>query len=97
MVLEYLTKPIVREIIFQLKWGDRFESDLVISIEGLAEKPEIEFHEIRERLLELGLAYEFQGGQGTPFLALSDIGQSVVDRLYEIEEILEQNNESTTR
>ncbi|MHA1905899.1 MAG: hypothetical protein ACW98Y_01275 [Candidatus Thorarchaeota archaeon] len=95
MVLEYLTRLIVRKIVFQLKEGDRFEKDLITSIEDLTEKPEEEFQDIRENLLELGLVYKLRGGQGSPYLALSDLGQVVVNRLYEIEDILKQSKLST--
>lgn len=97
MNLEYLTRPIVKKIIFQLKWGDKFEHDLVASLEGLADNHETDFQHIRDRLLELNLVHKFQGGQGSPYLSLSDVGQTVVDRLYEIEVILEKEREPQSK
>ena len=97
MVLEYLTRPLVKKIIFQLKWGDKFDRDLIASLDNLADNPEIEFQGVRDRLLELNLAYKFRGGDGSPYLALSDFGQAVVDRLYEIEVILKKERESQSQ
>ncbi len=97
MVLEYLTRSGVKKIIFQLKSGVKFEQDLVASLEGLTDNPEIDFQLIRDRLLELNLVHKFQGGQGSPYLSLSDIGQTVVDRLYEIQVIIEKERETQSQ
>ncbi len=97
MVIEYLIRPVVKKIILQLKWGDKFERDLIASLEGLVDNPEIEFQHVRDRLLELNLAYIFQGGEGSPYLSLSDVGQAVVDRLYEIEVILKKEIETQSQ
>jgi len=88
MELGYLTQPTVRKITFQLKWGDKFENDLCSSLEELTDESENTFSQIRDRLVEEKFVYRLRGGDGSYYLSLTDMGQSVVDRLYEIELIL---------
>jgi len=85
MTLEFLALPPVREVMFHLIWGDRFERDL----ESMMTRTEIKFEEIRDRLLTEELVYQLKGEQGSPYLSLTDKGIAVVNRLYEIERILE--------
>lgn len=85
MTFEFLVLPVVREVMFRLIWGDRFESDL----ESNMSQKEIPFAEIRDRLLKEDLVFQLKGGQGSPYLSLTDKGIAVVNRLYEIERILE--------
>jgi hypothetical protein len=65
-------------------WGDRFEQDLMAKA-----SPDLGFIEIRDILLENGIVYQFRGENDTPYLSLTDKGVSIVNRLYEIERILE--------
>ena len=97
MVLEYLTRPLVKKIIFQLKWGDKFDRDLIASLDGLVDNPDIEFQGVRDRLLELNLAYKFRGENESPYLSLSDFGQAVVDRHYDIDFILKKERETQSQ
>jgi len=84
MTLEFLVIPVVREILFQLIWGDRFESEL----ESKMTSKEIEFSIIRNRLLEEDLVYQLKGEHGSPYLCLTDKGLAIINRLYEVERIL---------
>ncbi len=84
MSLEFLTRPDVREILFELMWGDRFEKDLKTKTSS-----DEEFNEIRERLLEDELVYHLRGENNAPYLSLTDKGVAIVNRLYEVERILE--------
>jgi hypothetical protein len=84
MSLEFLTRADVREVLFELMWGDRFESDLRKKTAS-----EREFDEIRDRLLEDEMVYQFRGEKGNPYLSLTDRGVAIINRLYEIERILE--------
>ncbi len=84
MTLEFIARPVVREVLFQLIWGDRFESELESKMIG----KEIDFPEIRERLLDEELVYQLKGEHGSPYLSLTDKGLAVISRLYEIERIL---------
>lgn len=85
MTIEFLVLPAVREVMFRLIWGDRFESDL----ESNMVHSDIPFAEIRDRLLKEDLVFQLKGGRGSPYLSLTDKGIAVVNRLYEIERILE--------
>ena len=85
MTLEFLVLPAVREVLFELIWGDRFERDL----EKKMTSTEVTFDEIRNRLLEEDLVYLLKGEHGSPYLTLTDKGLAVINRLYEIERILE--------
>ena len=85
MTLEFLAHPLVREVLFHLIWGDRFESDL----ESMMTSTEMKFEEIRNHLLTEELVYQLKGEHGSPYLSLTDKGIAVVNRLYEIERILE--------
>ncbi|MHA1943016.1 MAG: hypothetical protein ACW96M_01340 [Candidatus Thorarchaeota archaeon] len=84
MTLEFLTRPDVREVLFQLIWGDRFERDLKSNMTSDAR-----FYAIRDRLVEEDLVYELRGENKSPYLTLTDKGVAIVTRLYEIERILE--------
>jgi hypothetical protein len=83
MSLEFLTRSNVREVLSELMWGDRFERDLKTKTSS-----EDEFIEIRDRLLENELVYLLKGENNTPYLSLTDKGVAIVNRLYEIERIL---------
>ena len=91
MSLEFLVIPAVREVLFELIWGDRFEKDLEKKMSG----SEVTFTEIRERLLEDDLVYQLKGEHGSPYLSLTDKGLAVINRLYEIERILEGEDVDT--
>jgi hypothetical protein len=91
MTLEFLAHPLVREVMFHLIWGDRFESDL----ESMMTTTEITFEEIRNRLLSEELVYQLKGEHGSPYLSLTDKGIAVVNRLYDIERILEGEDVDT--
>ena len=84
MSLEFLTRSDVRDVLFELIWGDRFERDLKTKTSS-----EEEFIEIRNRLLEDELVYHLRGENNTPYLSLTDKGVAIVNRLYDIERILE--------
>jgi len=85
MTLEFLVHPAVRKVLFELIWGDRFERDL----EKKMTSTEVAFTKIRDRLLEEDLVYQLKGEHGNPYLSLTDKGLAVINRLYEIERILE--------
>ena len=85
MILEFLVHPAVRKVLFELIWGDRFEKDL----EKKMTSTEVAFTKIRDRLLEEDLVYQLKGEHGNPYLSLTDKGLAVINRLYEIERILE--------
>ena len=85
MILEFLVHPAVRKVLFELIWGDRFERDL----EKKMTSTEVAFTKIRDRLLEEDLVYQLKGEHGNPYLSLTDKGLAVINRLYEIERILE--------
>lgn len=91
MTFEFLVLPAVREVLFQLIWGDRFEKEL----ESKMTSSEIEFDAIRNRLLEEELVYQLKGEHGNPYLSLTDKGFAVINRLYEIERILEGEDVDT--
>jgi hypothetical protein len=91
MTLEFLVLAPVREVLFQLIWGDRFEKDL----ESKMTRNELGFAEIRNRLLEEELVYQLKGEHGSPYLSLTDKGLAVINRLYEIERILEGEDVDT--
>ena len=84
MSLEFLTRPDVREVLFELMWGDRFEKDLKTKTSSDAE-----FVEIRDTLLKDEIVYQFRGENDAPYLSLTDKGVAIINRLYEIERILE--------
>jgi hypothetical protein len=84
MSFEFLTRSDVREVLFELMWGDRFERDLKTKTSS-----DEEFIEIRNRLLEDEIVYQFRGENDTPYLSLTDKGVAIINRLYEIERILE--------
>jgi hypothetical protein len=84
MSLEFLTRSDVREILFELMWGDRFERDLKTKTSS-----DDEFIEIKERLLVDELVYDLRGENNSPYLSLTDKGVAIVNRLYEVERILE--------
>jgi len=84
MSLEFLTRLDVREILFELMWGDRFEKDLKNKTSS-----DVVFTEIRDRLLEDEIVYRFRGENDVPYLSLTDKGVAIINRLYEIERILE--------
>ncbi len=90
MTLEFLTRSDVREVIFELMWGDRFERDLKTKTAS-----DDEFNEIRERLLKEELVYHLQGENNSPYLSLTDKGVAIVSRLYDIERILEGDDVDT--
>ena len=91
MTLEFLAIPAVREVLFELIWGDRFEKDL----EKKMSTSEVTFTEIRDRLLEEDMVYRLKGEHGSPYLSLTDKGLAVINRLYEIERILEGEDVDT--
>ncbi len=84
MILEFLVKPEVREVLFQLVWGDRFEADLKSNMTA-----DEQFVSIRERLFEEDLVYKLRGENNSPYLSLTDKGAAIINRLYEIERIIE--------
>ncbi len=84
MTLEFLVRPEVREVLFQLVWGDRFEKDLKSNTTS-----EEDFDRIRDRLVEEDLVYRLRGENESPYLSLTDKGVAIVNRLYDIERIIE--------
>jgi len=84
MTLEFLTSWEVREILFELVWGDRFEKDLICKFSN-----KDTFYDIRDRLLKENLIFQFLGENESPYLSLTDKGIAVVNRLSEIERIME--------
>ena len=95
MSMEYLTQEPVLELLFALKWSDKFERDLISRLQGLVDNPKASFETIKSRLVELELANEYKGGAGSPYLALTDRGQAIADRLYEIKFVLDHPDEKT--
>ncbi len=93
MSLEYLIQRPVLELLFALKWSDKFERDLISRLQDLVDDPEASFEAIKSRLVELQLANEYKGGAGSPYLALTDRGQAIADRLYEIRFVLDHPEE----
>jgi predicted transcriptional regulator len=89
MQIDFLTHPTVKTVILRLRWNDKFESDLIDSIRTMVSKPEEEFGRISDALLDEGLVYRLRGDRGSHYLALTDRGQAIADRLHEIEFILE--------
>ena len=93
MSLEYLVREPVLELLFALKWSDKFERDLIGRLQDFVDNPEASFRAIKSRLVELQLANEYKGGAGSPYLALTDRGQAIADRLYEIQFVLNHPEE----
>ncbi|MFQ5834132.1 MAG: hypothetical protein ACE5H4_15615 [Candidatus Thorarchaeota archaeon] len=93
MNLEFLLQPRVWCVLRELKWGDRFERDLVEKIANIEGGPE-RISEISDRLLKMGLVYRLRGDQGSPYLCLTDKGQLVTDRLIEVQDVLESDEPS---
>ena len=91
MTLEFLVLPSVRGVLAELIWGDRFERDLEKKVTGT----EVTYTEIRNRLLEEDLVYQLKGEHGSSYLSLTDKGLAVINRLYEIERILEGEDVDT--
>jgi hypothetical protein len=90
MTLEFLVQPEVREVLFQLVWGDRFEADLKSNMTS-----DERFDSIRDRLHEEELVYQFRGENNKPYLSLTDKGVAIINRLYEIERIIEGEDPDT--
>jgi hypothetical protein len=84
MTIEFLVQTEVREILFQIIWGDRFEKDLRSNMTS-----DESYDRIRDRLLEEDLVYLLRGENDSPYLSLTDKGVAIVNRLYEIERIIE--------
>ncbi|MHA1949432.1 MAG: hypothetical protein ACXAAO_01725 [Candidatus Thorarchaeota archaeon] len=84
MILEFLVRPDVREVLFQIIWGDRFEMDLKSNMTS-----DDSFDDIRDRLLQEELVYSLRGENNKPYLSLTDKGVAVINRLYEIERIFD--------
>ena len=83
-----MVKPPVKTVMFRLRVGDKFERDLIESIEVIVSEPEAEFDRLRDALEEAGLVYRLRGDAGSHYLSLTDVGQAIADRLYEIESLL---------
>lgn len=90
MTLEFLVQPEVREVLFQLVWGDRFETDLKSNMTS-----DERFDSIRDRLHEEELVYLLRGENNNPYLSLTDKGVAIINRLYEIERIIEGEDSDT--
>lgn len=84
MIIEFLAQPEVREILFQVIWGDRFEKDLRLNMTS-----DESYDRIRDTLVEEELVYQLRGENDNPYLSLTDKGAAIVNRLYAIERILE--------
>ena len=84
MTFEFLVQPEVREILFQIIWGDRFEKDLRSKMTS-----DENFDKIRDRLVQEELVYLLRGENDSPYLSLTDKGVAIVNRLYDIERIIE--------
>jgi predicted transcriptional regulator len=48
-----------------------------------------QFDSIRERLVEEELVFKLRGENNSPYLSLTDKGVAIINRLYEIERIIE--------
>ncbi|MHA1903405.1 MAG: hypothetical protein ACXADL_07160 [Candidatus Thorarchaeota archaeon] len=88
MNLEFLVKPKVWLVLKELLWGDRFEEDLKDKISSIKFDAELNFEMISERLVEKKVVYRLRGEGGSQYLALTDYGQALAGRLFELEEIL---------
>ena len=84
MTIEFLVQEAVREVLFQIVWGDRFEKDLRSNMTS-----DESYDRIRDRLVEEELVYLLRGENDNPYLSLTDKGVAIVTRLYEIERIIE--------
>lgn len=84
MIIEFLAQPEVREILFQVIWGDRFEKDLRLNMTS-----DESYDRIRDTLVEEELVYQLRGENDNPYLSLTDKGAAIANRLYAIERILE--------
>ncbi|MFW9841548.1 MAG: hypothetical protein ACFFES_11695 [Candidatus Thorarchaeota archaeon] len=84
MTIEFLVRPEVREILFQIICGDRFEKDLRANMAS-----DENYDKIRDRLVKEELVYLLRGENDSPYLSLTDKGVAIVGRLYEIERIIE--------
>lgn len=71
-------------MLFQLVWGDRFEADLKSNMTS-----DEKFDSIREKLVEEDLVFKLRGENNNPYLSLTDKGVAIINRLYEIERIIE--------
>jgi predicted transcriptional regulator len=87
MNIQYISQPRVKELLLQLKWGDRFEEEMREALEVIHES-ELDFEQIKRELTESGLVLHLRGEGGNPYLALTDMGQAIADLLHEIEFIL---------
>ncbi len=87
MNIQYISQPRVKELLLQLKWGDRFEEEMREALEAIRES-ELDFEQIKRELTESGLVLQLRGEGGNPYLALTDMGQAIADLLHEIEFIL---------
>ena len=84
MTVEFLASLEVREVLFELIWGDRFEKDLTSKFSD-----KDTFFHIRDRLLEEDLIFRLFGENESPYISLTDKGIAVVNRLHEIERIMQ--------
>jgi len=84
MTIEFLANLEVREVLFELIWGDRFEKDLASRFDNRDT-----FYNIRDRLLEEDLIFRLFGENESPYISLTDKGIAVVNRLHEIERIMQ--------
>ncbi len=84
MTIEFLASLEVREVLFELIWGDRFEKDLASKFDS-----KDSFYNIRDRLLEEDLIFRLFGENESPYISLTDKGIAVVNRLHEIERIMQ--------
>lgn len=84
MTIEFLVQKEVREVLFQIIWGDRFEKDLRSNMTS-----DKSYDRIRDRLVEEEWVYLLRGENDSPYLSLTDKGVAIVTRLYEIERIIE--------
>ncbi|MGQ4912651.1 MAG: hypothetical protein ACTSV3_04960 [Candidatus Thorarchaeota archaeon] len=78
---DIMTHPRTLAVLIELGWGDRFEKDLEEKTEDSTGDWSLSFERIRDELIERGLVYRLRGGQGSPYLALTDEGQRLVGNL----------------
>lgn len=73
MNIQYISQPRVKELLLQLKWGDRFEEEMREALEAIRES-ELDFEQIKRELTESELVLQLRGEEWNPYLALTDMG-----------------------
>jgi hypothetical protein len=84
----FFVRPEVWVVLKELSWGDRFEHDLSGKVEKEIDSTSMPFGEVADRLVESEICYRFKGGEGNPYLTLTEKGWTITEKLLAIEDIL---------